>query len=155
MYGTAVDGDLFECMAIDLAIELGILPNAVRKRCFWHLCHNAMANEFGVGSWDSHVLQVIRGWLNHLAFRVEDVDDFNTSYHELIDWIEGNCDASLPHKLKLHETIPISRCEALKDFVQKRVGLARYWAKSRRIYGSAILQLRFQKLQMHESKRES
>ena len=35
--------------------------------------------------WDSHVLQVIRGWLNHLAFRVEDVDDFNTSYHELID----------------------------------------------------------------------
>ena len=31
------DGDPFECMALDLAIKLGIFPNVVRKRCFWHI----------------------------------------------------------------------------------------------------------------------
>ena len=123
------DGDPYECLAVDSAITLGFLPNAKRKRCWWHACHQAMVAEFGLGSWDLPVLRCIRGWLNHLAFRVETPEQFGISLRTLLDWIKNNCDTSILHKLKKNQQIQESKVDALQNFVIKLAGLAKYWAR--------------------------
>ena len=127
------DGDGQEIIAIDDAIRSGIFPNATRLRCFWHLVHQALARIFGLGQYDSDQMQVVRLWLNELAYNVETEEEFEISYTKLQQWIEVNMDtgALMPRKKGTH--VAVSRMEALRTFVRDVASLGDFWVKYKRM----------------------
>jgi hypothetical protein len=123
------DGDPFEIASIEAAIAQGVIPNAKRKRCFFHAAAHTLAKKFGVGHWDFDLLQIVRGWLNHLAYVVEAPDDYAVSVEALMKWINENYDHSVMMSLTGASRVNKSRAEALCDFVKSLDKIKGTWAK--------------------------
>lgn len=128
------DGDPNEIQAIDASIKLGLFPNAKRKRCFWHLAYQELAKTFGVGTFDSLEMSVIRRWLNELAYTVEKKEQFQISSTALVHWIRDNYDVTIVQSAKKNQKVQESRSEALQRFVTKLVARAEFWAKFSRFH---------------------
>jgi len=127
------DGDGQEIDAIDAAIKDGPIVNATRKRCFWHLVHQALMKKFGNGSYDSDLFKTIRYWLNEFAQNVETESEYISSYAALKKWVRDNIDSRTRMARKKGEVATLSRMEAVLFFLRDIFALREYWVKYERM----------------------
>ncbi len=125
------DGDPHEIRALDLCIKNGICKNATRKRCYWHLVHQAFSKLFGNGALHAAENATIRRYFHSLAYTCETDAELKETYSDLLAWINVNTDTSF--LTRKTNGLQRTRRETMHLFVRTVVAQAGDWARCKRM----------------------